>query len=48
MLEYVRGANGSGMVRAICPGCDRLIFQRVNPKRLANFVALLDVSEAKA
>jgi hypothetical protein len=48
MAEYVALTATTGSIRAICPGCDRLIFQRVNAARLAVFQTLLDVTSVKA
>jgi hypothetical protein len=48
MAEFVPLTALTGKVRAICPDCGRLLFQRVNAARLAAFRALIDVSEAKA
>jgi hypothetical protein len=48
MAEHVALSASVGKLRAICPDCDRLLFQRVNARRLAVFRALLDVTEAKA
>jgi hypothetical protein len=48
MADYVALTSKTGKLRAICPCCGRLIFQRVNAARLAVFRALIDVSEAKA
>lgn len=48
IAEYVAISAKVGKLRAICPDCDRLLFQRVNARRLAVFRAMLDVAEAKA
>jgi hypothetical protein len=48
MAEFVDNGNGRGRMRAICPDCDRLLFQAVSSARLAEFRALLDVTDAKA
>ena len=48
IVEYVGIAPNLGKLRAICAGCDRLLFQRVNERRLTVFRALMDVADAKA
>lgn len=48
MAELVVLTPKVGKLRAICPDCDRLLFQRVNAARLAVFQTLVDVFEAKA
>ncbi|MER9142040.1 helix-turn-helix domain-containing protein [Mesorhizobium sp. M0871] len=48
MAEFVESGKGRGRMRAICPDCGRLLFQAVSSARLAEFQALLDVTDAKA
>jgi hypothetical protein len=48
MAEYTALTSTTGKLRAICPDCDRMLFQRVNVARLAVFRNLLAVSDAKA
>ena len=47
MAEYTALTDKIGMLRAICPDCERMLFQRVNETRLATFRALIDVMDAK-
>jgi hypothetical protein len=44
IADYAPLSATSGMLSAICPGCGRMLFQRVNQKRLAEFRALIEVS----
>jgi hypothetical protein len=48
MVEYMPLTSTAGTVKAICPGCGRWLYQRVNAERLTVFRRLLDVSDAKA
>lgn len=47
MAEYEATTDAWGTLTAICPDCDRLIYQRVNAKRLAVFRALTTVTDVK-
>ena len=48
MAEHVPLTATTGKLRAFCPDCERMLVQRVNARRLADFRSLFDVSEAKA
>ena len=43
MADYTPDAGSCGTVSGICPTCDRMMSQRVNPSRLAALVAELDL-----
>lgn len=47
MAEYFALNAKVGKLQAICPDCDRMLFQRVNAARLAVFRSLIDVTDAK-
>lgn len=44
MADYTPGAGTCGRVTGICPGCGRMMSQRVNASRLAIIMAELDVA----
>jgi hypothetical protein len=48
MAEVVAISAGRGRIRAICPDCGRLLFQAVSSARLAEFRAMMEVTDAKA
>lgn len=44
MADYAPDSGSGGTVSGICPTCNRMMSQRVNPSRLAAFVAELDMA----
>ena len=44
MAECVVDSDAAGTLQGICPDCDRMIYRRVNPTKLAAFRGDLDVS----
>lgn len=48
MAECVPATDTRGMLRGICPDCNRMIYRRVNPKKLDTVRGDLDVTVTQA
>jgi hypothetical protein len=48
MVECVATGDTAGTLQGICPDCNRMIYRRVNPQRLAAIIGDLDVTITQA
>ena len=48
MAECVASGDTNGVLRGICPDCDRMIYRRVNPQNLNAVVGELEVTVTQA
>lgn len=48
MADCIKVCEATGTLRGICPDCDRMIYRRVNPQRLAAVCGELDVTVTQA
>jgi hypothetical protein len=48
MAECVATSDTTGKLSGICPDCDRMIYRRVNPQKLAAVCGDLDVTLTQA
>jgi hypothetical protein len=48
MADCIAMSETTGTLRGICPDCDRMIYRRVNPKKLDTVRGDLDVAVTQA
>jgi hypothetical protein len=48
MVDCIQTGNTSGTLQGICPDCDRMVYRRVNPQKLAAVRGDLEVTVTQA